>query len=67
MFFANKMDSRDALSSVKCSQLMELNNIKDKPWYICATNALTGEGLQQGIDWLSDQVKSYMSANSRKK
>ncbi|KPP64034.1 hypothetical protein Z043_117659, partial [Scleropages formosus] len=35
LFFANKMDLRDALSSVKVSQLLCLENIKDKPWHIC--------------------------------
>uniref|UniRef100_A0A3Q2D527 ADP-ribosylation factor-like protein 6 n=1 Tax=Cyprinodon variegatus TaxID=28743 RepID=A0A3Q2D527_CYPVA len=35
LFFANKMDLRDALSSVKVSQMLCLENIKDKPWHIC--------------------------------
>ncbi|KAI5089903.1 ADP-ribosylation factor-like protein 6, partial [Silurus meridionalis] len=52
LFFANKMDLRDALSSVKVSQLLCLENIKDKPWHICASNAVQGEGLQEGVDWL---------------
>lgn len=34
LFFANKMDLRDAVSSVKVSQLLSLENIKDKPWHI---------------------------------
>ncbi|KAG8001616.1 High affinity choline transporter 1 [Nibea albiflora] len=54
LFFANKMDVRDALSSVKVSQLLCLENIKDKPWHICATDALKGEGLQEGVDWLQE-------------
>uniref|UniRef100_A0AAQ4QER3 ADP-ribosylation factor-like protein 6 n=1 Tax=Gasterosteus aculeatus aculeatus TaxID=481459 RepID=A0AAQ4QER3_GASAC len=58
LFFANKMDVRDALSSVKVSQLLCLENIKDKPWHICATDALKGEGLQEGVDWLQDQIKT---------
>ncbi|XP_038139712.1 ADP-ribosylation factor-like protein 6 isoform X3 [Cyprinodon tularosa] len=56
LFFANKMDVRDALSSVKVSQLLCLENIKDKPWHICATDAIKGEGLQEGVDWLQDQI-----------
>ncbi|NXC20088.1 ARL6 protein, partial [Corythaeola cristata] len=52
LFFANKMDLRDAISSVKVSQLLSLENIKDKPWHICASDALKGEGLQEGVDWL---------------
>ncbi|XP_041052084.1 ADP-ribosylation factor-like protein 6 [Carcharodon carcharias] len=35
LFFANKMDLSDALSSVMVSQMLELNNIKDRPWHIC--------------------------------
>ncbi|KAL6087951.1 hypothetical protein STEG23_034976, partial [Scotinomys teguina] len=52
LFFANKMDLRDAVTSVKVSQLLCLENIKDKPWHICASDAIKGEGLQEGVDWL---------------
>uniref|UniRef100_A0A672M899 ADP-ribosylation factor-like protein 6 n=1 Tax=Sinocyclocheilus grahami TaxID=75366 RepID=A0A672M899_SINGR len=58
LFFANKMDLRDALSAVKVSQLLCLENIKDKPWHICASDAVKGEGLQEGVDWLQDQIRA---------
>ncbi|XP_034042302.1 ADP-ribosylation factor-like protein 6 isoform X2 [Thalassophryne amazonica] len=58
LFFANKMDLQDAMSSVKVSQLLCLENIKDKPWHICASNAIRGEGLQEGLDWLQDRIKT---------
>ncbi|TRZ23362.1 hypothetical protein HGM15179_003779 [Zosterops borbonicus] len=58
LFFANKMDLRDAVSSVKVSQLLSLENIKDKPWHICASDALKGEGLQEGVDWLQGQMQA---------
>lgn len=61
LFFANKMDMRDAISSVKCTNLMELEKIKDKPWHICASNALSGEGLEEGVRWMTDQIKDSMS------
>lgn len=32
---------------------MKLEDIKDKPWHICASNALTGEGLSEGVEWLT--------------
>ncbi|XP_070831587.1 ADP-ribosylation factor-like protein 6 isoform X3 [Chaetodon trifascialis] len=56
LFFANKMDLQDAVSSVKVSQMLCLENIKDKPWHICASNAIKGEGLQEGLDWLQEQI-----------
>ncbi|XP_062311925.1 ADP-ribosylation factor-like protein 6 isoform X1 [Osmerus eperlanus] len=61
LFFANKMDLRDALSSVKVSQLLCLENIKDKPWHICASDAVKGEGIQEGVDWLQDHIKTMQT------
>ncbi|XP_050413374.1 ADP-ribosylation factor-like protein 6 [Patella vulgata] len=60
LFFANKMDMREAVSSVKCSSLMGLELIRDKPWHICASNAMTGEGLHEGVEWLTDQIKDLV-------
>ncbi|XP_071818779.1 ADP-ribosylation factor-like protein 6 [Apostichopus japonicus] len=58
LFFANKMDMKDSLTSVKCSQMLELERVKDKPWHICSSNALTQEGLHEGVQWLTDQLTS---------
>jgi len=60
LFFANKMDSRDAMSSVKVSQTLGLERLMDKPWHICASNAVTGEGLNEGVEWLTGQIKDGM-------
>ena len=60
LFFANKMDVRDALSSVKCSTLLELSKVENKPWHICASNGITGEGLDEGITWLTDQIRDIL-------
>jgi hypothetical protein len=30
-----------------------LERILDKPWHICASNAVTGEGLPEGVEWLT--------------
>ncbi|EDV25171.1 uncharacterized protein TRIADDRAFT_25605 [Trichoplax adhaerens] len=53
LVFANKMDLKDAISSVTCTELMGLKEIANKPWHICASNALTGEGLHEGVEWLT--------------
>lgn len=62
LFFANKMDCRDALSSVKVSQTLGLERIMDKPWHICASNAVTGEGLHEGVEWLTSQIKDQIDS-----
>ncbi|GLG93683.1 hypothetical protein R5R35_012981 [Gryllus longicercus] len=61
LFFANKMDIREALSSVKIAAALGLERILDKPWHICASNALTGEGLQEGVEWLTQQIRELVS------
>ena len=39
----------EAMSAVKISAALGLDRISNKPWHICASNAVTGEGLQEGI------------------
>uniref|UniRef100_T1IP28 ADP-ribosylation factor-like protein 6 n=1 Tax=Strigamia maritima TaxID=126957 RepID=T1IP28_STRMM len=61
LFYANKMDEKNSLSSVKISLALGLEGIRDKPWHICASNAVTGEGLQEGVDWLTGQIRDLIS------
>lgn len=37
-------------------QALKLEDIKDRPWQIVPSNALTGEGLDKGMEWLVSQV-----------
>ncbi|CAG9803757.1 unnamed protein product [Chironomus riparius] len=57
LLFANKMDCIDALSSVKIAAGLNLEKIENKPWQICSSNALTGEGLYNGVQWLTTQIR----------
>ncbi|XP_065665126.1 ADP-ribosylation factor-like protein 6 [Hydra vulgaris] len=57
LFFANKMDMRDSLSPVQISNLLKLDTLREKPWHICASNAITGEGLHEGVEWLTEQIQ----------
>lgn len=56
LFLANKKDLRDGMSSIKIASSLHLERIQDKPWHICTTNALNGEGIQEGIQWLTQQI-----------
>ncbi|XP_058456169.1 ADP-ribosylation factor-like protein 6 [Malaya genurostris] len=63
LFFANKMDCADALSSVKIAAGLGLEKIKDKPWHISSSNALTGEGLQDGVQWMVHQIRECVASS----
>lgn len=55
LFLANKIDLEDSMSASKISQILGLEGLRN-PWTIQRSNAVTGEGLEEGITWLSDQL-----------
>jgi len=65
LFFANKMDIRDALSDVGVSSALGLDGIVNKSWHICSSNALTGDGIADGIGWLSSAIKTSIEQARR--
>ena len=58
LLMANKQDLEGALPASELAQALQLENIKDRPWQIVATNALTGDGLDTGTEWLADALAS---------
>merc|ERR1712212_76051 len=58
LFFANKMDLADATTAAEASHLLELPELlKGKAYHIQASNAVTGEGVQEGLTWLAQKLK----------
>ena len=56
LFFANKMDIAGCLNTGECSDALDLHRIKDKPWHIAHSNGLTGDGIPEGVAWLTDKL-----------
>jgi len=54
---ANKQDLVTALSPDEVADGLNLYSIRDRPWQIQACSAKTGEGLQDGMEWLVKQVR----------
>ncbi|KAJ2940964.1 hypothetical protein O0L34_g10226 [Tuta absoluta] len=54
---ANKSDAPHALPAAHVAAALGLERILDKPWHICATSAVSGAGLQDGISWLARQLR----------
>jgi ADP-ribosylation factor-like protein 6 len=49
LFFANKIDISDHLNPVECVQYLDLDNVKDRPWHITPSNALTGIDFEKEL------------------
>ncbi len=58
LFFANKTDSTGAMTAEECMEGMNLFNIRDRPWHMTASNAITGSGIGPGIEWLCEEIKA---------
>ncbi|CAN1341719.1 ADP-ribosylation factor 1, partial [Linum perenne] len=58
LIFANKQDLPGALDAAAVTEALELHKIKNRQWAIFKTCAVKGEGLYEGLDWLSNTLKS---------
>lgn len=57
LIFANKQDLLHASSAAEIAQGLSLHMIRDRPWQIQACSAIVGEGIKDGIEWVSANVK----------
>ena len=56
--FANKQDIEGALSASDISDKLMLHTVKSHTWNIFATSAVTGKGLEDGLKWVANKIKS---------
>ncbi|CAO2210528.1 unnamed protein product, partial [Urochloa humidicola] len=61
LVYANKQDLPGALDDAAITESLELHKIKSRQWAIFKTSAIKGEGLFEGLDWLSNTLKSGSS------
>jgi hypothetical protein len=52
-------DLRDAMSQDSLARRIGLSSANDRKWHIEPSCAITGDGLFQGLDWLSSMVETY--------
>ncbi|CAB3244812.1 unnamed protein product [Arctia plantaginis] len=57
LIFANKSDAAHALAPMQVAAALCLERITDKPWHICASCALSGAGIADGVTWLARQLR----------
>ncbi len=60
LVFANKQDLPNAMNAAEITDKLGLQSLRQRNWYIQATCATTGEGLYEGLEWLSTNLKRKM-------
>jgi len=58
LIFANKQDLPQAMNAAEITDKLGLHALRQRNWYIQATCATSGDGLYEGLDWLSNQLKN---------
>jgi len=54
LIFANKQDLPNAMSVAEITDKLGLHSLRSRKWYIQSTCATSGDGLYEGLDWLSN-------------
>ena len=57
LVLANKCDLPNAMSADQITNRLDLNSITDRTWSLQLSSALTGHGLNEGLDFICKQVK----------
>nr|VDC80585.1 unnamed protein product [Brassica rapa] len=64
LVFANKQDLPNAMNAAEITDKLGLHSLRQRHWYIQSTCATSGEGLYEGLDWLSNNIANKVSSSS---
>nr|ABO47870.1 ADP ribosylation factor 1 [Alexandrium fundyense] len=53
LVFANKQDLPNSMTAAEVTEKLGLHSLRHQQWYIQSACATTGDGLYEGLDWLS--------------
>jgi|UniRef100_A0AC35GP39 ADP-ribosylation factor-like protein 5B len=57
LVYANKQDVKGSMSAAEISNELNLTSVKSHQWQIQACCALTGAGIQKGLEWIASNIK----------
>ena len=53
LVFANKQDLPNAMNAAEITDKLGLHSLRQREWYIQSTCATSGDGLYEGLEWVS--------------
>lgn len=57
LVFANKQDLISALKAQEVAEVLQLHSLRDRVWQIQSCSAKTGEGLHEGMAWITKNMR----------
>lgn len=58
LVLANKQDLPGAMPAAELTEKLRLHSMRSRKWYIQSTCATSGDGLYEGMDWMSRVLSS---------
>lgn len=56
LILCNKQDVDGAMSVEELTNTLGLHRITDRPWHVQGVSAVTGVGLEEGLEWIRRQL-----------
>jgi len=57
LVYANKNDLPNVMDTTEITEKLGLHKLRDRNWHVQSSCATTGDGLLDGLTWLTNQVK----------
>ncbi|KAG5190717.1 ARL3, ARF-like ras superfamily GTPase [Tribonema minus] len=67
LIYANKQDLMSAMAPDEITEGLNLHTIRDRPWHIQGCSAKTGDGLQDGMEWIVTKINDASRARGEEK
>jgi len=64
LVFANKQDLPNAMNAAEITDKMGLHGLTSREWFIQSACATSGDGLYEGLDWLSNRISQKKPTGS---
>merc|ERR1711933_343437 len=58
LVFANKQDLPNSMAAAEVTEKLGLQGMRNRHWYIQSACATSGDGLYEGLDWMSRTLSS---------
>eukprot|EP00347_Sterkiella_histriomuscorum_P001901 403370234 len=65
LVYANKSDLNGIMSPAEIVQLLDLQQYKGLKWMIQSTVGTTGQGLHEGLDWLTNAIQQNQKSQEQ--
>ena len=66
LVFANKQDLPNSMKVQEITERLGLNKLRNRQWFIQGCCATSGDGLYEGLEWLSEAIKRQVVTPSRR-